>query len=431
MSRRRPLPSVFLLKALQAGIVIALGSSATAHATNGYFSNGYGIQSKGIAGTGAALPQDALAAATNPAGLVDLGSRLDAGVDVFVPKREASIHGNAFGADARYDGNDTRTFFIPEFGYNHQVNPDFAFGVAVYGNVGMNTDYARNPYQRFGAKGSAGVDLTQLFVSPAAAWRIGEKNSVGIAVNLAYQRFKAHGIGVFSGFSSDAAHVSDQGYDDSTGIGVRLGWQGKLNDILSFGASWQSSTRMNKFDKYSGLFADAGSFDIPENYVVGVAVKATPDLTLALDWQKILYSDIAAVGNSFSRLLQGSALGSNDGPGFGWRDISVIKLGAIYQVSPSLKLRAGFSSSQQPIPQGETFFNILAPGVVKKHVSLGGTWDINANNSLSAAYTRALKETVHGSGSIPPGFPPSGLGGGEADIQLEENSLGVAWGLKF
>lgn len=431
MSGRLSPQNPFLVTALRAGIVIALGAAATAHATNGYFSNGYGIQSKGIAGAGAALPQDALAAATNPAGIVDLGERLDAGADIFVPKREASIHGNAFGPDARYDGNDTSTFLIPEFGYNHQVDKDLAFGVAIYGNGGMNTDYASNPYQRFGATGSAGVDLSQLFISPAAAYRIGDNNSVGIALNLAYQRFKAHGIGVFSGFSADASHVSDQGYDDSTGLAVRLGWQGKLNDIVSFGASWQSKTRMSKFDKYSGLFADAGRFDIPENYVVGVAVKATPELTLALDWQKILYSDIAAVGNSFAKLLQGSALGSNDGPGFGWRDISVIKLGAIYQVSPSLKLRAGFSNSQQPIPQGETFFNILAPGVVKKHASLGGTWDINANNSISAAYTHAFKETVHGSGSIPPGFPPSGLGGGEADIQLEENSLGVAWGLKF
>ncbi|MDI1302626.1 MAG: outer membrane protein transport protein [bacterium] len=413
------------------GVAVALSLTATAHATNGYFSHGYGIQSKGAAGVGAALPQDSLAAATNPAGLVDLGNRLDAGVDLFAPQREAAIHGNGFGADARYDGNDTSLFYIPEFGYNHLVNPDLALGIAVYGNGGMNTDYGSNPYQRYGATGPAGVDLTQLFISPAVAYRLNDKNSVGIALNLAYQRFKADGISAFSGFSANPAHLSNNGYDSSTGYGVRLGWQGKLNDVVTLGASWQSKTKTGKFDKYSGLFADGGSFDIPETYVAGVAVKATPDLTLALDWQKILYSDVPAVGNSFAKLLQGQPLGSNDGPGFGWRDISIIKLGVIYQVSPSLKLRAGFSSSQQPVPQNETFFNILAPGVVQKHITLGSTWNINADNAVSVAYTRGLKQTVKGAGSIPPGLPPAGLGGGEADIQLEEDSLGVAWQLKF
>jgi long-chain fatty acid transport protein len=33
-------------------------------ATNGYFSHGYGIKSKGMGGVGIALPQDAMAAAT-------------------------------------------------------------------------------------------------------------------------------------------------------------------------------------------------------------------------------------------------------------------------------------------------------------------------------------------------------------------------------
>jgi long-chain fatty acid transport protein len=45
---------------------------AVAHATNGYFSSGYGVKAQGIAGAGIALPQDALAAATNAALISDL-----------------------------------------------------------------------------------------------------------------------------------------------------------------------------------------------------------------------------------------------------------------------------------------------------------------------------------------------------------------------
>jgi long-chain fatty acid transport protein len=48
-----------------------------AFATNGYLAHGYGIKSRGMAGAGVALPQEALIAAINPAGIVFVGDRLE------------------------------------------------------------------------------------------------------------------------------------------------------------------------------------------------------------------------------------------------------------------------------------------------------------------------------------------------------------------
>ncbi|MES9848664.1 MAG: hydrocarbon degradation protein, partial [Candidatus Thiodiazotropha sp.] len=59
--------------------------SHTAHATNGYSPTGFGTTNKGMAGTGVAFPQDTLAAATNPAGMVLLGHRTDLGMAFFSP----------------------------------------------------------------------------------------------------------------------------------------------------------------------------------------------------------------------------------------------------------------------------------------------------------------------------------------------------------
>jgi long-chain fatty acid transport protein len=69
--------------------------SINTNATNGYFQHGYGIKSQGMGGVGIALPQDALAAATNPAGMAFIGDRYDLGVNIFRPEREAEISGNA------------------------------------------------------------------------------------------------------------------------------------------------------------------------------------------------------------------------------------------------------------------------------------------------------------------------------------------------
>ena len=118
------------------------------------------------------------------------------GADLFTPDRGASITGNGAGLNGTYDGNDTKSFLIPEFGYNRVLSPSLSFGVAVFGNGGMNTDYKSNPFAAIGGTGSAGVDLIQLFVAPTVAWKSGN-HSFGASLNLAYQRFKAEGLQPF------------------------------------------------------------------------------------------------------------------------------------------------------------------------------------------------------------------------------------------
>ena len=49
-----------------AALIAIAAASGSAFATNGYFAHGYGMKAKGMAGVGNALPQDGLAAATNP-----------------------------------------------------------------------------------------------------------------------------------------------------------------------------------------------------------------------------------------------------------------------------------------------------------------------------------------------------------------------------
>ena len=60
-------------------LAVALGTllvGTPADATNGYFSHGYGIKYKGLAGAGAALHLGPMAAATNPGAMVFLGTVL-------------------------------------------------------------------------------------------------------------------------------------------------------------------------------------------------------------------------------------------------------------------------------------------------------------------------------------------------------------------
>jgi long-chain fatty acid transport protein len=92
-------------------------------------------------------------------------------------------------------------------------------------------------------------------------------------------------------------NLTNNNTDSSTGLGVRLGYLGKVTDKISLGASYSPKVSMSKFDKYSGLFAEGGKFDIPENYSLGASIKATPELLIAVDYQRINYAGVPSVGN--------------------------------------------------------------------------------------------------------------------------------------
>ena len=429
-----------LKKLIGALAAVTLAAPGVALATNGYFSHGYGIKAKGMAGVGIALPQDALAAATNPAGMAFVGDRLDVGVDWFRPIRDSEIV-SPFGAvppcrQAISTAATRRTFFVPEFGYNKMLGWNMALGVSVYGNGGMNTTYANGPAPfgggiplfNGGTGQRTGVNLEQLFIAPTFAYKINKNHAVGVSLNLAYQRFRADGLGALLPFSRSPTNFSDKGVDTSTGWGVKIGYTGNLTDAVTVGATYQSRTWMSKFSDYKGLFANQGEFDIPENYGIGIAVKATPKLTIAADIQQINYGDVDSISNPLLPICWWAIpLGSDNGPGFGWRNMTVFKLGASYAWSEKLTLRAGLSTTRQPIPKSETLFNMIAPGVIENHLTLGATWAVSPASELSVSYMHAFSKKVKGSGSIP--FAPPGFA--EANIKMYQDSLGIAYGLKF
>ena len=411
--------SRLVVSLLTAGVM----ASPLAHATNGYFPIGVGPKTEAMGGVGIALPQDSFAAAANPAGMAMVGDRVDFALTWFKPNRTADITGSPVpGANGSYSGNGRSNFFIPDFGYNKMISNDTALGVVVYGNGGMNTQYNSSPFAAYGATGNLGINLEQLFIAPTWSKKLNETNSIGVSLNLAYQMFSATGLGAFASMSATPTALSDNGTDTSTGYGLKVGWTGEVTPIVTLGATYQTKTKMGSFSKYSGLFADQGNFDIPANYGLGIAVKATPVTTVAFDVEQIDYSGVSSVGNTFPQAT--SPLGATGGSGFGWQNMTIFKLGMSYVYDPKLTLRAGLNHNSQQIPSDQTLLNILAPGVVQNHLSLGATWTLANKSELTVAYVHAFQQTVNGSGSI----PVAPFGGGNANISMHEDSIGIAYG---
>ena len=291
----------------------------------------------------------------------------------------------------------------------------------------MNTSYDAVPNANCGGGtgvfcgGASGVDLTQLFVSVTYAQKLG-RLSYGIAPTLAVQAFEAKGLAAFSGISVDPTALTDNGYDYSTGLGLRVGLQYELSDQLTLGLSAQTKFNMSEFDKYAGLFEGGGDFDIPPSVTIGLAYQPTSDLALLLDYQKIFYSDAPAVANPMSS----GALGADGGAGFGWEDVEVIRLGAEWKASPDMTWRVGYAHAANPVGADDVNFGILAPGVVEDHFTVGGSRQINARDRIDFSLSYVPENTVSG-----PEMTPLGPTGGTVDLNMSQISASIGWTRTF
>ena len=304
------------LSPLRTALVLAFGAALVpaAHATNGYFPHGFGIKAQGMGGASIATANDAFAGVNNPASSMFAGSRMELGGVLFAPTRSMGRSnvpvplGSMFSASEQ---SGRSVFLIPEFGYNAVLSDKLAVGISVYGNGGMNTSYpggntiCPNPtngqpvmgLNPLCGQGKLGVDLMQLIVAPSVAYQVAPGHSVGVSPLLVVQRFEAYGAQGFAAQSQNAAALSNNGKDTSTGVGIRLGYMGKLSDKVSVGVSYSPEISMSRFDKYAGLFAEQGKFNIPANYGVGAAFQITPTVQLAADYTRINYSKVLSIGN--------------------------------------------------------------------------------------------------------------------------------------
>lgn len=344
--------------------------------------------------------------------------------------------GGAFTVDEAKIDSSSEWFPIPYVAKNWRLSNGHVIGTAFYGRGGMNTDWDDSntfatfdpdgdgptpivsPSGPFG-DGEAGVDLSQAFLAVNYSAKIGDNFAIGIGPIFAIQMFEAKGVGTFAGYTKtfntvypgyvgacvqaggnpllcqlqalepaagDVTSLTDNGHELSTGFGGAAGFWWGVTDSFSVGASYTSKMSMSEFDDYSDLFAEAGGFDIPSSTKLGFTFGRGTNVLVNFDVEQTQFSEVDSVGNPLANIagcpsagLGGtdveSCLGGKNGAGFGWDDMTTYKLGVEWTVDDSTVWRFGYSYGKQPINEADVLFNILAPGVMEEHITLGLTRD--------------------------------------------------------
>ncbi|VAW81757.1 putative facilitator of salicylate uptake [hydrothermal vent metagenome] len=459
---------LFSKRIIAAAIITGISIPATSYATNGFFLIGFGAKSRGMGGVGVAEGVDGLAAANNPATMIDVGTRFDIGGDIFfadmrvthsdgtlsetVIQEKSDFENTAFS----YGGN---IFLLPNMGGTYKFSDDITVGFAFIGaGLGTqfnqklpagNTSYFFN-FNGLGGDDKVGIKLLQVQIPLSIAFRINKQHTVGASFVIAGQGFEAWGLGAFEdlGFGATSGNLSNQGTDISYGAGIRLGWQGKfIDNKLKVGVNYSSRTYMTKFDDYKNLFAEQGDFDIPENYALGIAYNFNPKLNIKFDIQQINFNDVASIGNpgplandpsrtEFNPLCPGEdtiecKLGGNLGMGFGWTNQTVYKLGSEFHYNQKLTFRAGLNYGEATIKKDQVLFNLIAPATIEKHLTVGATYHFSEDIELSMSYVHAFENTITGQTLFQPSGAPINSPVDNASLSMKQRSLGFELGIKW
>lgn len=424
------------------GLLGALGVSSSADAFIA------GAKATGMAATGIAYPQDAYAGAYNPAGIVDVTDRVDAGFAWIQDRGHIRGRGNINPlVNKKYDAFKTKDIYDADFGINKTFNTEFcgcclnwAAGFVAYNRDYQKTSYT-SPLVLLGTS-NAGLEYLHETFSPVFALRVNDCFSIGVSVDVQVQRAKVNGLQNFTAappaapfaFSLYPDKVTNKGYAYSSGVGATIGCKWDISDCLSVGLTYRTKTKMSKFHKYKGFLAQRGLLNVPQKVGAGIAFRFLPGATLAFDVEWINWGDVKSLRNPLINSRTNplvppfifTPLGSEHGPGFGFQNQTFYRVGIDYQFNDCFTVRAGFRHANAPVRRTQTAVNVLSCDTVENFLTVGATYTWNCCAEVTIFYAYGFSNKIKGKNSI-----PAALGGGNIDLVESKDGLGISFGYMF
>ena len=393
-----------------------------AQAQYGPLLSGVGPVNRSMAGTSVAAPLDGLGALYwNPATTSALpGSSLDFGIELLsAPTRLSSqLPANAFGRGnppiiiSGSDRGDNGVFPLPSVGliYRPDDSP-WTYGLGVFAAAGFGVNYpasTTNPILMPQPPNGAGLgsifsEFQVLQIAPTISLQLSDRLSIGGGPMLNLAQLRADPLFLASP-NANGSYPSGTHTRETWGGGFQAGVYYKLNAGWQVGASfkspqWFEPFRFQSTNEKGQPRETRFNLDLPMITSVGVGYSGFDRWLLATDFR---YIDFASA-NGFRQ--------SGFGPtgavqGLGFRSIFAVSLGAQYQMTDALSLRAGYSYNDNPIADSQSSFNVASPVILQHTLYVGASYRVGDSLTLSLAYAHAFENSIEGPLVTPFGAVP-------------------------
>lgn len=302
---------------------------------------------------------------------VDVAGDIYAGPTKLAPSSESDIAPDAF---------------VPATYFIQPLNDQWAWGIGLFSNYGLSTEYSKT----FAAGAGAGdTELLTFNINPNIAYRINSSFSVGAGINAVYaaaelNRYAGALSAAIPGANSDTRLAHLKG--DTWGFGWNVGTLYEINDNnrlaltyrsqvdLSFDGDFQGATSLNRVVD-GNLKLDlpaqaefAGYHRLNQQFAVHYSVNWT-------DWSA--FQELKATSSGCNMPGQpGVCLNKPEK----FKDSTRYSLGGTWYVNPSWEARIGFAYDNTPIEP--EYRSLSIPDSDRVWYSAGATYHIDKDMSV-------------------------------------------------
>lgn len=270
-------------------------------------------------------------------------------------------------------------------------------------------------------------DHVQAF-STIFSFKFNAQHSVGISLDYFYLSHRRNGFQLSDNplRSVSPGHVTNNGMDHSTGVGLSMGWRWNIHPRLTFGFAFVKKSFVGQYRKYRGFEPKHARNYIPETLGAGFTYLFTEKLAGRVE---VLWSNLGDLPGANNAVLSDGRLnlhkrGSKKSPGPGLQDATYINMGLGYKVNDHLAVGAGWSHRFKRARR--------SPLIISHSYALQVNYDIFAvgldfrkdKYDLFLSYAHGVRNRVSG-------LLPDEIGGGKLVSTKRYDAVSIALGYLY
>ncbi|MFQ1733015.1 outer membrane protein transport protein [Aeromonas veronii] len=381
--------TIFKKSLIAATIALATGQvHAAAFQLNEHSASGLG---RAYAGE-AAIADNASVLARNPAAMTTFdkmavsvsGTYIKPDVDVDGAINRVDANGNKLAklTDASESGI-APAAFVPAAYFIQPLNDQWAWGIGLFSNYGLSTEYP----ETFPAGAGAGnTELMTFNINPNIAYRVNEHFSVGAGINAVYGAAELNRFAGYTGTAlpkdTNVAHLKG----DTWGFGWNVGTLYEVNENHRFALTYRSQVDMSFDGDFKGL--TSGNRTVDGNLKLDLPAQAEFAGYHRLNQQFAVHYSVNWTDWSAFQELKATSSGCNTPgqPGVclnkpeKFKDSTRYSIGGTWYINPAWEARLGFAYDNTPIEA--EYRSLSIPDSDRIWYSAGATYHINTDMSV-------------------------------------------------
>lgn len=360
---------------------------ASAYA-GGYRVGAQGQRALAMGHSGVAVVSNAELAFFNPAGLVHLENNLNVSAGVTGVFSSVNYQNVNTGQTAQTDSPIGTPFYLYA---SYKINEWLAAGISVYTPYGSRVEWERD---WAGSHLVNEIDLSAIYIQPLVSVKVNDYLSIGggpifVTGAVDFNRNLTRSLVDEDGMRSNVG-ISDSGI-------TNWGWSASFmftpNDKLNIGFNYRSEIMMNAeggdatfsnvpnspaVPAQNGVVPFNASLPLPAEWSLGASYQFSEKFMATVEYNRTLWSVYESLDITFPNGAPPSLNPRN------YKDASIYRVGAQYEVNNRFTLRGGFYIDESPVQAG--FFAPETPRNDAMGFTGGFSFEVNDKLAIDASF---------------------------------------------